>query len=304
MCWNTGGAPTTADSKTEEGAGNTGAFTSSITGLSTNILYYVRAYAINEFGTSYGGEVSFTSLELATVTTQAVSNIAATTATGNGNVTDLGNPNPTAHGVCWNTTGSPTTADNTTDEGAKGSTGAFTTSMTSLTPNETYYVKAYATNTAGTSYGSEVSFQALGASTVTTQTMEYVLGTTAVGRGTITVLGTPAPTAHGHVWGESVDPTTSDTTEDNGAQTTTGTFTSNFSDTVPGTPYWTRAFATNIVGTSYGFNVYFIPPTTGVSGRAGYIWMEGQHFHGFNENAVEITMEDMDNPRILTWLGL
>jgi len=67
-----------------------------------------------------------------TVTTQAVSNINATTATGNGNITSLGSPNPTAYGICWNTTGTPTTANSKVDKGAASATGAFTASMTGL----------------------------------------------------------------------------------------------------------------------------------------------------------------------------
>jgi len=97
-----------------------------------------------------------------TVTTQAVTGIGTTTATGNGNITDLGATNPTQHGVCWNTTGTPTTADSKTEEGAASATGAFTSNMTGLSPNTTYYVRAYATNTAGTAYGGQVSFNSLG----------------------------------------------------------------------------------------------------------------------------------------------
>jgi len=92
------------------------------------------------------------------VTTQAVSSIATTTATGNGNITSLGVPNPTSYGVCWNTTGSPTTSDNKVDNGTASLTGAFTASMTGLTSGTTYYVRAFASNTGGTSYGGEVTF--------------------------------------------------------------------------------------------------------------------------------------------------
>jgi hypothetical protein len=94
----------------------------------------------------------------ATVTTQAVSAIASTTATGNGNITSLGFPNPTAHGICWNTTGDPTVSDQKTDKGAASATGAFTAAMTNLTPNTTYYVRAFATNSSGVSYGTTVPF--------------------------------------------------------------------------------------------------------------------------------------------------
>ena len=98
-----------------------------------------------------------------TVTTQAVSSIAQTTATGNGNVTALGVPNPTQHGHVWSTSANPTVSLATkTTLGAKNTTGAFTSSITGLTAGTTYYVKAYATNTAETSYGSEVSFTTTG----------------------------------------------------------------------------------------------------------------------------------------------
>ncbi len=95
-----------------------------------------------------------------TVTTQVVTAISGTIATGNGNITGLGNPNPTAHGVCWNTTGTPTTAGSKTDEGATSATGAFTTGITGLTAGTKYYVRAYATNDSGTGYGAEVVFWA------------------------------------------------------------------------------------------------------------------------------------------------
>ena len=91
------------------------------------------------------------------ITTQCVTDAGATTATGNGNITNLGFPNPTQHGICWNTTGAPTIADSKTEEGAVTATGAFTSNMTGLSPNTTYYFRAYATNNGGTSYG-ELSF--------------------------------------------------------------------------------------------------------------------------------------------------
>lgn len=234
------------------------------------------------------------------VTTQVVTDISGTTATGNGNITSLGYPTPTAHGVCWNTTGTPTTSDDSTDEGAASATGAFTSAMTGLIAGTKYYVRAYATNTVGTEYGSEVNFTTLKAPTVTTQTCEQVYGVTAQGRGNITYIGEPTPTAHGHCWAETADPTTSDNVVDNGAATATGSFSSALTNLIPSTSYYTRAYATNTSGTSYGANVYFVAPTT----RAGYYWTEGQHFHLFNENAEEIVLEDMDNARILAYLGM
>lgn len=93
-----------------------------------------------------------------TVTTQAVTSISSTAATGNGNITNLGSANPTAHGVCYSTSANPTTSDTCTDEGAASSTGAFTSAISGLTAGQTYYVRAYATNSVGTAYGSDVTF--------------------------------------------------------------------------------------------------------------------------------------------------
>jgi hypothetical protein len=59
VCWSTSSNPTTVNNHTTEGSG-TGAFVSSISGLTTNTLYFVRAYAINNLGTAYGNTMSFT----------------------------------------------------------------------------------------------------------------------------------------------------------------------------------------------------------------------------------------------------
>jgi len=94
------------------------------------------------------------------VTTQAVTAISGTTATGNGTITSLGDSNPTQHGHCWNTAGTPTTADSKTQNGAASAIGAFTSAITGLVAGTKYYVRAYATNAAGTSYGGQVEFWA------------------------------------------------------------------------------------------------------------------------------------------------
>ena len=93
---------------------------------------------------------------LPTVTTGAASGIMATTAICGGNVTADGDATVTERGVCWSASQNPTVADNHTSDGT--GTGAFTSAITGLTPNTTYYVRAYATNSEGTAYGEEVSF--------------------------------------------------------------------------------------------------------------------------------------------------
>ncbi len=94
-----------------------------------------------------------------TVTTTAISNIDKTTATGGGNVTADGGATVTARGICWSTSQNPTISGSHTTDGT--GTGSFTSAMTGLTANTTYYVRAYATNSAGTAYGEAVSFTTL-----------------------------------------------------------------------------------------------------------------------------------------------
>jgi hypothetical protein len=108
---------------------------------------------------TYNFSIQGTGAAAPTVTTQAVSDIGSTTATGSGNITDLGSPTPTAYGICWNTSGSPTTSDSKVDKGTASAAGSFTASITGLSENTTYYVCAFATNTSGTAYGDQVSFK-------------------------------------------------------------------------------------------------------------------------------------------------
>ena len=262
FCWNTSGTPTISNSHTDEGAAtSTGAFTSSITGLSANTLYYIRAYIYDNMGYSYGDEVTFSTLAYVagTVSTQDVTNILQTTATGNGNVTSIGTVNPTQHGVCWKTSTGPTIANSHTSQGAVTETGAFTSSMTSLAANTTYYVRAYITDITGTIYGDEVTFSTLAnvPGTVSTQDATNITQTTATGNGNVTSLGTVNPTQHGVCWKTSSGPTISDSHTSDGAVSSTGAFTSSMTGLTANTTYYVRAYITDVTGTIYGDEVSF-----------------------------------------------
>jgi len=90
------------------------------------------------------------------LSTTEVSDITSSTAMSGGNITDDHDLSVTAHGVCWSTSQTPTIADNKTADGT--GTGNFTSAMTGLTANTIYFVRAYATNSAGTGYGNIISF--------------------------------------------------------------------------------------------------------------------------------------------------
>jgi hypothetical protein len=158
VCWDIATNPTVAlPTKTNNGTG-TGSFVSNITGLTPGTIYYVRAYATNAIGTSYGAEFSFTTGPFApTIITTAISGITATSAVSGGNVTSDGFSAVTVRGVCWDIATSPTVALSTKTNDGTG-TGIFVSNITGLTSGTTYYVRAYATNAVGTSYGNEFSF--------------------------------------------------------------------------------------------------------------------------------------------------
>ena len=160
ICFGTKTGPTTADTKTTDGKG-TGAFTSALTGLKGNTMYYVRAYAINSAGTGYGPEVTFKTLvDLPVVTTTEVTAVGKTTAVSGGEVTNDGGGTITEKGLVWGLNTNPTVSDNKIPGGT--GTGKFVSNLTNLVKMTTYHVRAYAINSAGTAYGSDIKFTTLG----------------------------------------------------------------------------------------------------------------------------------------------
>ncbi len=205
VCWNTERNPEITNQRTVDGAG-VGTFAAEVADLQPNTTYYVRAYATNEKGTSYGEEMNFTTQEteepeepgddepenpeepeepgddepedpenpedpeepgddepeepeipvVITVTTSEVTDITTNSAVCGGEVTSDGEAVILARGVCYSITQNPTIEDNKTTDGE--GMGTFTSLMSDLLPNTTYYVRAYATNEIETIYGDEMSF--------------------------------------------------------------------------------------------------------------------------------------------------
>ncbi len=156
FCWDTAFNPTLADPHTADGSG-LGPFVSYITGLDHNTTYHGRAYAINSADTSYGADVEFKTLPVApSVVTLNIINITPLTAEGSGEVTDDGGAAVTERGFCWSTSPDPTVADPHTSDGF--GTGSFQSNISGLNPDVTWYGRAYAINSADTSYGENISF--------------------------------------------------------------------------------------------------------------------------------------------------
>lgn len=276
VCWSTTAKPTITNSKTSNGTG-IGAFTSSITGLSPAVTYHIRAYATNNVGTSYGSDLTFTTLGTApTIITTTASSITTATATAGGNITDAGTSTVTVRGVCWSTTANPTIANSKTTDGS--GVGVFSSSITGLTSGITYHIRAYATSSVGTSYGSDITFTTLGtAPTVTTNTVTNITNATVKTGGNVTSSGTSTVTARGVCWGTTTNPTITNnnkTIDGSGI----GTFTSTINGLTPATTYHIRAYATNIDGTAYGSDLSFttsaiVPASFSLSAPANGGWI-------------------------------
>ncbi|MGN6181835.1 MAG: FISUMP domain-containing protein [Mucilaginibacter sp.] len=166
ICWALTTNPTVADSITSNGTGN-GTFSATLSNLSANATYYVRAYAINGVGTAYGNQITFTTAKgaptVVTTTAGAVDPSSASVQSG-GNVTNDGGASVTARGICFSTSPHPTLSSSLTTDGT--GTGTFTSTLKPLLSSQTYYYRAYATNSYGTAYGNELTLTTSSTNTV------------------------------------------------------------------------------------------------------------------------------------------
>jgi uncharacterized protein (TIGR02145 family) len=266
VCWNSTGNPTLTDAHTTDGTG-AGSYTTTVTGLTENTLYYIRVYATSLAGTTLGNVEMVTTWPdplLPTVETTPVEIAASITATGGGNITNGGGSSVTARGVCYNTAGNPTLADSFTINGS--GTGSFVTQLTGLSVSTTYYIRAYATNSYGTRYGGTELFETQPAAVPDLITGEVtdILARTALCGGEVTSDNGSPVTARGVCWNETDDPTIADPHTVDGAGL--GAFSSQLTVMTPNTSHYVRSYATNGVGTAYGNAVNFytlitVPPS-------------------------------------------
>lgn len=253
VCYSsTNSEPTITDAFVAGGKGN-GQFSVSITGLSASTTYYLRAYATNENGTTYGDAVTVTTTDgIATISIGEITNIMALSATGSVTVSDVGGAAIQSCGICWSTNPSPTVTDNKIPASGKQLNTAYPCTLSGLQPNTTYYVRGYATTDITTSYSEQKTFSTTsGLPTIQTNYPSSVTAKSVSITGNVTANGGYNVTARGCCYSKTNStPTIADSKIESGSGN--GSFELSISNLEPNTDYYACAYATNAIGTAYG----------------------------------------------------
>ena len=252
--WSTKTNPTTVNSDSIQAGTGTGDFSATITGLSIKTTYYVRAYAVNEIGTAYGEQRTFTTnAVLPEVTTDAptADNISSEYATVSGSVTSDGGADITERGFVWSKSENPTLTSGESVKSGSG-TGKFSSTITDLTLKTTYYVRAYAVNEVGIAYGDQQSFTTReGLPEVTIIAVSDITNLSARISASVTDSGTAEVTEKGVVWSANTNPTVANNKKA-AAEAGTGAYNVAISENLQaGQTYYAKAYAINKNGIAY-----------------------------------------------------
>ena len=256
VCYGTSHEPTMNDRTAIHPNGGLGSFSVTMTDLSENTTYYVRAFAWNSTGAIYGEEYSFTTPYKPILSTLEVEDVTSVSCICGGDITDDGNATITQRGLCWSTHENPTLDDPTTVVDSVG-IGIFKSEMTKLTPGTLYYVRAYATNAAGTTYGDVQQFTTLNVPVLKATEFANVTQETVVCSGSILDNAGAEVTEQGFCWGTTSQPTIENEKITAVAENGLGDFSTTISGLQWGTTYYVRSYATNSVGTAYGDETSF-----------------------------------------------
>ncbi len=256
ICWSTSPNPTISNDTTKNGSG-LGLFTSNLSNLLGNTIYYVRAYAINTSGISYGNQISFTTIApvFPNLSTTAISAITSVSAATGGSIINNGGAPITARGVVWDTFVNPDITKNKSINGTGN--GVFIDTIRGLIGSKTYYVRAYATNSVGTAYGAGVTFTTLApvVPSLNINAIDSITNISARSGGSIVSDGGAAILSKGVCWSTFPNPTISNTNTANGSGN--ASFISNLTGLLGDSVYYVRAYATNATGTGYSAQLSF-----------------------------------------------
>ena len=250
ICYGTKVYPTIDGLHTTDGTG-IGVFSSTLKNLEHNTIYYARAYATNSLGTAYDTvQIKFTTeLGVPVIITDSVYRITAHSAKCKGHVESDGGYVVSKKGTCWSKQPDPTVDDECTNDGS--GKGEFTSTLSNLVENTTYYVRTYATNETATVYGEQIIVTTLdGLPVVKTDSINSVIANGFTAYGTVVYDCDIPVTSRGFCYSTSQYPTIEDAHTTSGKDL--GEFKSNITNLEYGTTYYVRAYATNATETAYG----------------------------------------------------
>lgn len=253
ICWSANPNPTTANSLAGNGSG-AGTFIASAS-FGVNSTIYIRSFAVTNFGTTYGSQITATSSSVPIPVTNPVTNITCNSATGSGYMQSLGCFANDNRGLVWGTSPNPTLPSVNSTTNGLGYL-PFTNTITGLQAATIYYVRAYSISNSNTYYGNQVTFTTLPpVVTIDASAVSSINCSGAVSGGIIT--GPCANiTARGVCWSTAVNPTIALTTVTNNG-TGTGAFSSQLTGLQPATLYYVRAYATYGAITVYSNQISF-----------------------------------------------
>lgn len=302
--------PTINDIKYEEQGNVLGLYTAKFDNLQYNSKYYVRPYLKTDSKTIYGNELTFTTktISLPTLTTKDVSEITQNNAIFNGKIENDGSSKILSKGFYYSKTNSnPEVKDQKVE-----STGnfEFSSTVSSLEPNVTYYVRAFASNLAGTAYGQVVSFKTRSfvLPTVSTSAATSILETSAIVGGTVLNEGSNPVTQRGVCYDEffpepSLELFSKYTKDGVGL----GTFTTSLTNLKPFKNYYVRAYAISASGVAYGETIWVktiggdkptVTVSGGVNGLRAYATVTITKQGSDNITAINVKCFDMDGNNV------
>lgn len=265
--------PTINDTKHEDKGNVLGQYDAKFENLQHNTKFYARPYITTNSKTIYGNELTFTTknISIPTLSTLEVSSVTQNSVVFNGKIESDGSSKILSRGFFYSKTNSkPEYKDERVE--SKGNF-EFSSSITGLEQNTTYYVRAFASNLAGSTLGNVVSFKTTSyiLPILTTAQISTIGETTAIGGGSVISEGSHPVTERGICWATYPNPTitNSKTKDGNGI----GSFVSNLYSLQPYKLYYVRSYATSEAGTAYGEGVTFNTtggdkPTVVASARA------------------------------------
>ena len=261
----------------DEVTSGTGIFDVSLTNLEPSTRYYARAFAYNSMGISWSFNYEFSTLPSSSATTYAptvriysIANITTTSFNIMGQVGSDGGATPVYRGFCYSGLRSGVSIADTSTQISGSGIGYFSTTISNLSSGVTYYVNAFAYNSVGTSYGSEVEITTLTGDPVSAPTVvtifpaRNITSTSADVSGNVTHDGSIFITKKGISWSTNSADIANKLYTKESVFSGEGPYFISLTGLHPSTTYYYAAYAYNYMGNSFG-TTYSFTTTSGTT---------------------------------------